>query len=285
MHQAMGTRAGSFRFSRKKGLRIRASVCFVVLITLSTSCFHPRGAWVYRPSSYPAAVQPALRKRLVVLPFKDSRSNGNRTRLFLPPAYLIPLIPYGWADYSRPESPEAVKIEDAWFGRCDAFANCDTVPWALSPEVDFAEAAAEELSASGLFKEVSFSEEASDRDLILRGEVKSTRYLAKQYYYGMGLLFLLPALAGAPIGRVSNQLAIEFVLEERVSGASLWHKSYQETKDATFFLYWMPPEFYYDKLFEIIMRDVVKSIQAELPAMLSTVTKDDALSSGSSSAN
>jgi hypothetical protein len=109
--------------------------------------------------------------------------------------------------------------------------------------------------------------------LVLRGELKSTRYVAREFTYGLGIFSFLPAIAGAPIGHLSNQLTIEFVLEERVSGASLWHKSYCETKDATFFLYWMPPEFYYDKLFGIIMRDVAKSMQAELPAVFLRATE------------
>jgi hypothetical protein len=71
-------------------------------------------------------------------------------------------------------------------------------------------------------------------------------------------------MVGAPIGHVSNELAIDFVLEERVTGASLWRKSYHETEQATLYLYSMPPEFYYDKLFNRIMQDVVESLRAEL---------------------
>jgi hypothetical protein len=157
--------------------------------------------------------------------------------------------------------------------------------WQFRPERDFPAAAAEELSVSGVFKEFVLSEQIAGGDLILRGELKSTRYLAKAYMYGLGLLGLPLGMVGAPIGHVSNELAIELVLEERVTGASLWRKSYHETKEATFYLYWMPPEFYYDKLFNSIMRDVVKSLQAELPAMFSGATDHSPASSRSSSPN
>jgi hypothetical protein len=263
--------------SEQRDVRTLAFVCVLVCGMLSASCSHPRGAWEYRASSYPATAQPVLNKTVAVVPFKDSRPNENKTKFFGMPMLMIPLIPYGWADYARPEDPATVKLYDVLVGGYTA--------WQYSPERDFAAAAAEELSVSGFFKEVVFSEQVADRDLILRGELKSTHYLAKVYTYGLGPLQFALGMVGAPIGHVSNELAIEFVLEERVTGASLWRKSYHETKEATFYMYWMPPEFYYDKLFNSIMRDVVKSLQAELPARTSGATDDSPASSRSSSPN
>lgn len=272
--------------SEQRDLRTLALVCVLVCWMLSASCSHPRGAWEYRASSYPATAQPALNRTVVVVPFKDSRPNENTTKFFGMPMLMIPLIPYGWADYARPEDPATVKLQDVFIGGYDAMFHRDRITaWQFRPERDFAAAAAEELSVSGFFKEVVFSEQVADRDLVLRGELTSTRYLAKAYMYGLGLLVLPLGMVGAPIGHVSNELAIEFVLEERVTGASLWRKSYHETKEATCYLYWMPPEFYYDKLFNSIMRDVVKSLQAELPARTSGATDGSPASSRSSSPN
>jgi hypothetical protein len=105
--------------------------------------------------------------------------------------------------------------------------------------------------------------------------------MAKLYTYGLSFFVFIPWTLGAPIGHVSNELVIELMLEERATGTVLWHKSYAETKEATAYGYWMPPEFYYDKLFALIMGDVVKSLRAELPAMFSGTTDDSPTSSRS----
>ena len=262
----MGTLGSSVAQSKKRTFVL---VCMLFCCVLSAGCSHPRGAWVYRASSYPTANEAVINQTVVVLPFKDSRPTENTSKFFGMPMLLIPLIPYGWADYSRPESPETVKLQDV-MERYDAVFRPDAItPWQFRPQRDFADATVQELNVSRMFKEVVFSEQATDGDLILRGELKSTRYRAKVYTYSLGPLQWFPVMLGAPIGSVSNELDVEFVLEERATGRQRWHKSYHETKDATFFLYWLPPEFYYDKLFNSILQDVVKSLQAELSPRLS----------------
>lgn len=285
-HELMQPNGDNIPRSEQRHLRTIAIVCVLLCCMLSVSCSHPRGAWVYRASSYPATAQPVLNKTVVVVPLKDSRPTENKTKFFGMPMILLPLIPYGWADYAHPEDPATVKLQDVIWGGYDAlFWPNRITAWQFRPERDFAAAATEELSESGFFKEIVFSEQDAGGDLILRGELKSTRYLAKVYTYGLGPFGFFPPMVGAPIGHVSNELAVEFVLEERVTGASLWRKSYHETREATFYRYWMPPEFYYDKLFNSIMRDVVKSLQAELLARTSGATDDSPAPSRSSSPN
>lgn len=267
----MGTLGSSVTRSKK---RTYVLVCVLFCCILSAGCSHPRGAWVYRASSYPTATEAVIKQTIVVLPFKDSRPTENTSKFFGMPMLLIPLIPYGWADYSRPESPQTVKLQDVMEQEINGPVIGQAInPWQFRPEKDFAEATVEELNWSRLFKGVAFSEQATDGDLILRGELKSTRYRAKAYTYGLGPLGWFPIMLGAPIGSVSNELDVEFVLEERVTGTQRWHKSYHETKDATFFLYWSPPDFYYDELFNRILQDVVKSLQAELTPRLSSPTQ------------
>ena len=203
---------------------------------------------------------------------------------------LIPFVPYGWADYARPESRRTVKLEDAVGGYggsgYDAWFNPQGItPWRFTPDKDCAEAAVEELNESGLFEEVVFSERGSDGDLIFRGELKSTHYKAEAYTYGLSVALFLAGFAGAPIGHVSNELVVDLTLEERTTGTVLWHKSYHETKEVTLFAYWMPPGFHYDRLFALIMRDVVKSLRTELSAMFTGTISSDPASSGSSSPN
>lgn len=260
--------------------------CVLVCCMLSAGCHYERSGWAYRASNYPAATPVPINQAVVVLPFKDSRPTENKSKFFGWPMCLIPLIPYGWADYARPESPETVKFKDIG-GGYSLNLHPHASPWQFSPVKDFTEAAVEELIASGLFKAVLNREQATDGDLILRGELKPTRYNAKIYTYGLGPLLYAPYLLGAPIASTSNELDVEFVLKERETGRQLWHKSYHETKGAKFFYYWSPPEFefYYDRLFSIIMQDVVKSLQAELPARTSGTSDGSPVFSRSSSPN
>jgi hypothetical protein len=285
-HELMQLNGDNIPRSEQRDLRTLAVVCVLACCMLSAGCFPRWEHWDYRANSYPATTQPALNETVVVVSFKDSRPNESTTMFFRYPMTMIPLIPYGWADYARPEDPAIWKLRSALLEEAYGPNYAPTPsPYEFRPERDFPAAAAWELRVSGFFKEVVFSDQVADRDLILRGEVLSTRYLAKSYLYGLGLLRCTLWMVGAPIGHVSNELAIEFVLEERVTGAALWRKSYHETEEATFYLYRMPPEFYYDKLFNRIMGDVVKSLQAKLPARTSGPTDGSPASSRSSSPN
>jgi hypothetical protein len=274
-----------FPWSKKKGVQTLALVCLLVCSILNTGCSYPRYAWQYRTNNYPRTTQPAIHKTVVVSPFKDTRSNENRSKFFGMPMLLIPFVPYGWADYARPESRGTVKLQDVFEGYDAVFHRNRLISWQFRPDKDCAEAFAEELNESGLFKDVMLSERGSDGDLIFRGELKSTNYKAEVYTYGLSMAFLLPGFAGAPIGHVYNELVVDLTLEERTTGTVLWHKSYHETKEATYFAYWMPPDFYYDRLFALVMQDVVKSLQAELSALPSGATENGPTSSRGSLSN
>ena len=82
-----------------KGLRILAA------LALLCGCATQR-AWVYAPTLPPVPGGPRP-ERTVVLPFRDARQNVNNNRLGL---YLIPLFPFGWADF---EVPDGVAISEA----------------------------------------------------------------------------------------------------------------------------------------------------------------------------
>lgn len=255
--------------STKRRLQTCVLVGLLFCYVLSAGCSHPRGVWKYRTSSYPPGTEAVMHQAIVILPFKDSRSRENTSGFFGMPMILVPLIPYGWADYSRPEVPQTVKLEDVTrpAGAYDALLNPHGItPWQFSPEKDFAEATVQELTASRLFTRVVFSKQTTYEDWILIGELKSTRYTAKAYTYGLGFIQWFLNMLGAPMGSASNELIVEFVLKERLTDRTLWQKEYHETKDVTFFLYWKPSEFYYDELFNGILQDVVKNLRATLLA-------------------
>jgi hypothetical protein len=212
--------------------------------------------WRYAPDSYPVASKSLTQKRLVVLPFKDSRPDSNIDAQAI---IYIPLMPYGWDDLSFPEA-----------GHLGSFPHpgifVDTIqPQQFKPKENFARAAAEELRASGLFKEVIFVPSPSGEDVVLYGEVTSTRYYRTIWSYGLSIFAGLPWLIGLPAGTVTNELAIEFHLDDRVTGAVLWRKNYHDSYKTTYWIpYNFPRHFNYDTLYKAMLRDVVESLRAEL---------------------
>lgn len=134
------------------------AVVLIFAVFVISGCAEPRG-WRFTPNTYTQPPKPLLLKSVVVPPFKDSRPNENSDKIAL---YLIPIMPFGWANLSAPES---------W-----------SPFFKYRPTEDFARAAAEELRATGLFKEAFFAERTSEGDLILRGEIKSTHYNQKNYF-------------------------------------------------------------------------------------------------------
>jgi hypothetical protein len=142
----------------------------------------------------------------------------------------------------------------------------DTIqPQQFKPKETFARAAAEELRASGLFKEAVFAPRTTEEDLVLHGEVTSTRYYATLWSYGLSLFAGFPWLIGLPAGTVTNELAIEFHLDDRVTGAVRWSKKYHDSSKTTYWIpYNFPRHFNYDTLYKAMLRDVVESLRAEL---------------------
>jgi len=225
----------------------KASIIFVLFL-FSTGCVAHQRAWRYSVDSYPTGKSPILSRRVAVPPFRDSRPDRNEDALLV---YLFPLVPFGWVDYSTPEAGNS---------KITSFP-----AWHFRPTQDFAMAAAEELDASGLFKEVFFTSRASEGDFVLKGEVKSTRYWGKNITYGLSLYAPGVWFLGLPMGTIHNELEVEFTLVDPLTGESLWHKSYNMTyHKSPFWIYKMPSDFDYDNLFKAMMKDVVKSLESTL---------------------
>ena len=224
------------------------SVWISALLLVASGC-RDVTVWRYAPDSYSVDNTPLMQKRLLVPPFRDLRpdSNIDATRL----AWILPL---GWLDYSLPEGlyarlPQGVSRE-RW-----------PDPSQFKPKAEFARAAAEELHASGLFKETVFAPHRSEGDLILYGEILSTHHSQTMVTYGLSFAALALYLIGFPAGEISNELEIEFQLEDRVTGAVLWRKKYHDSYESTLWPYKPPREFNYDTLYKTMLRDVVTELK------------------------
>ena len=230
-------------------------IWIATLCLLATGCMADQTVWRYAPDGYPISSKSLTQKRLVVLPFKDSRPDSNTNAEML---IYFPLVPYGWVDLSFPEAGDSGNFPHSPI-------IVDPQPQQFKPKENFARAAAEELSASGLFKEVVFAPRTTEEDLVLHGEVTSTRYYRTIWSYGLSKVAGLPWLIGLPAGTVTNELAIEFHLDDRVTGAVRWRKKYHESYKTTYWIpYNFPRHFKYDTLYKTMLRDVVESLRAEL---------------------
>ncbi|MBI3598719.1 MAG: hypothetical protein HY201_04655 [Nitrospirae bacterium] len=233
-------------YTKSLEIKILVSIFFFFL---SGCAFPTPRSWQYSIDSYPTNRQPLLSKRVAVPPFRDSRPDKNENATSLEG---LVLVPFGWVDFSTPEA-----LTDKPFRIFPL--------WQFRPTEYFAKAAAEELDASNLFKEAFFSYRASEGDIVLRGDIKSTRYRGKIITYGLSMGAIVPWMLGLPQGTIHNELEVEFTLVDQLTGALLWNKSYTLSyHKSPFWIYNIPSDFDYDNLFKAIMRDVVKSLESTL---------------------
>lgn len=126
------------------------SLSIIMLCLVASGCFAEQTVWQYLPSHYPASLQPLTQKRLIVPPFKDARPDSNENAFYL---VYIPLMPYGWVDYSLPETatnfPKNSSSEQ------------------FKPKEDLARAVAQEFRRSRIFKDVVVAPRASEGELLL----------------------------------------------------------------------------------------------------------------------
>jgi len=163
--------------------------------------------------------------------------------------YMIPLLPYGWQDMDAPEGATMHVTSGLWLWR---------------PNEDLAKAAAEELQASHIFKEVFFTNRASDGDLVLSGTIKSTNYSGKLFSYGLSVYGPLLWFVGFPASYAKNAIEVSFTLKDRQSQRLIWQNSYSEEDSKTSWLYYLRSDFNYSDLYKKIMLQAMKDLRASL---------------------
>lgn len=225
--------------------KIKMLVMVLVFSLVVSGCATQRG-WRY--SAEPKKLrEPLVDKTVAVPPFKDARPDKNENALMM---YMIPLVPFGWCDYSTPEGG-SMKL------------NSSTV-WLFKPTEDLAKAAAEELQASSLFKEVFYTQRASEGDLIFLGTVNSTRYSGTTISYGLSVYGPLLWFFGLPCGSIHNELEVRFNLVDR-DNKVLWSNEYKRNYDKSpVIFYSLPSDFQYDSLYKEIMLQTVIDLEKNL---------------------
>ena len=199
---------------RKPPNAFLALSCTALLTLLCAGCATDL-TWKYSPAP-PLNRSPLFSNTVTVPPFADSRPSedvDHRSWVF------IPLLLYA----------------DSYFNRIDA-----TVPEMkdrFNPTEDLAKALATELNNRRFFESVKFASADIDGELVLRGEVTSTRLDTRTYAYGVSALCAYLWLVGLPASTVNNELGITLSLEEPRSQAILWRKSYKVDYGETLWFY------------------------------------------------
>ena len=173
---------------------------------------------------------------LAILPFDDYRSDDNSC-LF--PLYLIPLMPFGWGTYDRPDAANMF---------------LSIMAYDVTPSEDLAKAAAVSFRHSNLFKDAffSFGGDKDNTDFILRGRIKTMKYHGKMFTYCLSVYGPLLWLFGAPAGISENHLALEFTLTNK-AGKVVWDWTIDKEESM---LQWIYARMGYDcKLFTSMYQD------------------------------
>lgn len=240
---------------------MKLTVQVALLVVLLTAGCGTTAKFVYPANNstlIQLSVSPATDKKVAVPPFDDQRSDSNQSgTMFL---YLIPLMPFGWVDYERPDAARA-------FLSVAAFD--------FTPSEDLPKAAAYSLRRSGLFSDAffTFGGEKDKADYILEGQLLSSRYTGSMWTYGLSLFGPDLWFIGFPAGRSHNYLTLALQFKEAKTRKIMWEKSYALEESTTQGLYynWGHDVRGYAYLMQQVMNDAVTGISS---AMRTTASQD-----------
>lgn len=220
---------------------------FLILSVLAALIFgacSTQRVWTYKADTY-IKTEPLVNKSVAVPPLADSRENVNNNLIAL---MYIPVMPFGWMNLNTPEGGQRHIASGLWLFR---------------PPEDIAKAVAEEVNNSGIFKEAFFTNRASEGELILRGNLKSTFYKGDLISYCISVYGAYLWLIGFPAGSYENNLEISFELVKSSTGEVLWDGTYKKDYSKVFWIYAPGADFRYDQLLKDIMRDVIQSLRSK----------------------
>jgi len=228
-------------------MRIGGIVAVLLATMALTGCTDIQ-KWTYQPDARTVRT-PILAKRVVVPPLNDLRPHVNRDMTLVLTA-IVPLLPYGTAEYHRPE-------------RLPIWEMKGVTP--SDPPHDVAKAIAEELDHSGLFSKVVYSPTGEAGELVLKGDLIALKDERWQTLYGLTLFFGdLLWLAGAPKGGTSQELTLKLALVETGTGRTLWSQTFSERDKKTEWVYAMRFALRHPQLLKTEMRQAVASLEKTL---------------------
>ena len=194
---------------------------------------------------------PAYDKKVAVVPFEEMRGDKNSSGTYF--LYMIPLMPFGWGRYERP----------------DAARMFNTVAeFQFNPSEDLAKAAAYSLRKSNLFKDAFFTYggDKENADLLLEGEIISTEYRGSIWSYGLSFYGPLLWFFGFPAGRSHNELGLSLKMKKISDGSLVWKKSYTKNSKVLQGLYYNSGHDVkgYSYLMQEVMNEAINDMNREL---------------------
>jgi len=204
--------------------------------------------WIYKTNAKPANGPSLSKDAVVVIPFSDQRASNNDNKTAL---YMVPLMPFGWANYQAPEGVPKHITSGLWKN--------------YKPVDDFAKALALELENAELFKEASFDNKKGDKYYI-QGTIINTGYKGKMFSYLLSIYGPILWLIGFPAVTVENTLTLELNLMNNRTKKSLFSKSYSATPFSEVgWVYDLPNDFRYAEMVKEIYGQFVGDLKAQFP--------------------
>lgn len=227
-------------------------LCSVILAFTLIGC-STQAKWTYplRSSDLYRAPAKVSDLTIAVFPFREDRPVPNRSATI--GLYLLPLMPFGWMNYERPEAAR----------RFNTIAE-----YQLQMDEDFGKAATRSFEESRLFKRVyfTFGGEISEADLILRGTARRTLYHGKLISYGLSIVGPNLWILGLPATTSTNSLDITLSLTDK-ENHELWSYSFadEETIVQGYFYNWGDDATNFAVLFGKGMNAALQDLERELP--------------------
>lgn len=198
------------------------TAAITALCTVTTGGCASRAAFNYKPSPQVTTAGGPLPLKVAVTPLDDLRGDDNANYVLM---YLIPLFPFGWISYDRPDAANGFLYHAAYNFR---------------PAEDLAKATVEELRQNGFFEEVFFTQREHEPgvDLILTGYLEEARYDAKMISYGLSVEGPLLWFTGLPAGTTHNGLRLTLDMKRAGDGQSVWSHTIDGNWGSTVGLYY-----------------------------------------------
>lgn len=198
------------------------------------------------------ASAPVYKQKVAVVLFDDGRDAENQMATTF--IYLIPLCPFGWVNYQRPDAARGfMSIEEFQF----------------TPSEDLAKAAALSLRHSNLFADAffTFGGEKNNADLVFEGKIISTDYTGRVFSYGLSVVGPLLWVVGAPAGTSLNRLTLAFTLKNKANKI-IWEYSFDRDDYIVQWLYYRMGRdvTMYSILMQQAMNDAIADLTAKLRA-------------------
>lgn len=223
-----------------------------LLCLLVCSCSTSVGRWTYPSGKYETtkSSQPGAAS-VVVTPLLDVRGTHNRTYMTW---YYIPLFPYGWTHFDRPES---------------TVHGGNTTEWTAQPCEDLARSLAIELQRQSLVREASYASDyrvLPNATHVLRGRLRSYYVGEERWSYGLSSYSVVLWALLLPMGKSANAFCADLELVDVKDGRVLWKDSIYDSDDHIEGYYYGPEWYRFPWMWERRLREKMGGLAAALGA-------------------